>query len=138
MSIFRRRPLEADPLARLVREAFGRGDSRPVDVEAVLADIRSRAARRRPPVGLEPLAAGGRRYRDGTSQVYAEVAESARQRTDEWRKAGCLTWAELLRTELYTVLSQTDPGELAAALSGLRDLCGQWLVDLQPHRTGGG
>lgn len=46
-------------------------------------------------------------------------------------EAGCHTWADRARADLYTALAEPDPAALRAKVAALTATCEAWAADLE-------
>jgi hypothetical protein len=68
---------------------------------------------------------------DGTSEVfYAELANEAKRLCDQASSGGVLTWADILREEVYEALAEEHPENLRAELVQVAAVAVAWVEDI--------
>lgn len=73
---------------------------------------------------------GVQRHSDGVGVQWDSALGAARLLEDMERREGNLSWAAILREEVYEALASTDPYGLIEELTQVAAVCVAWLEDL--------
>lgn len=104
-----------------LRDAFEEALDLTVYLRQLIAE---RDAASEPAVGNRPAV-------DGTGESFGAVATRTAKHLQRSMEAGCHTWADQARADLYTALAEPDPAALRAKVAALTATCEAWAADLE-------
>lgn len=79
---------------------------------------------------------GQQNHPDGTISAWIVYADVARNRCREKADAGSVTWADILREEVYEALAEDDPARLRAELIQVAAVAVAWIEAIDRRPTG--